>query len=269
MRPQPFLRLEWIWFVYLALFVLAVLSPSLVTHDFIGIDERHVEELLIFVFGVTGLITFSIYQRIMERDQEQHEHAKNDYERAKRELVESYQYIGSINRKIELLKRITNQTSLKIVESDRSTKDIFHSLLANARARVNAETACIRYVDLEKMRTEHEIHSVPDAPFAFKIGNKELKKVHENKLSHAFIRSDDGQDLLVVPSDHQLKRVKAYLLFPVNAAHIEDIDMSLLKVFANQAELLHFAFKEQSLLPEEAVKTDSESQGGVGPVVKT
>lgn len=245
MKPRSLLRLEWISFVYLALFVLAVLSPSLVTNDFAGLDEKHVEELLIFIFGMTGLATFSIYQRIMERSEEEHEHAKNDYERAKRELVESYQYIGSINRKIEVLKRIANQTSLNIVDSEHAAKDIFHSLLANARSSVNAEVASIRYVDLEKLRTEHEIHSIVDPVAALKVANKDLKKLHDSGASHAFLDSEDGRTLLVVPSDHQQKTVKAYLLFHVHdESAFQDMDMSLLKVFANQAELLHYALKQ-------------------------
>lgn len=248
MKGSPYLPIEWISLVYLALFVMAVLAPSLVSHDYLGIPQQHVEEFLIFLFGLVGLATFSIYQRIMESNEKEHEDAKNEYERAKRELVESYQYIGSVNRQIEVLKRMANETSLSIVDSDRLTKDLLTSLLANAASSVGATTSFIRYVELEKLRTVHEIlHSLDGT--TIKVANRELRKVQENGASHAFIRTEDGREVLVVPSDHQGKAIKAFLLVVADPSKAATIDTSLLKVFANQAQLLHHTLKEQSKLP--------------------
>lgn len=246
MKSGSVLRLEWISLVYLALFVFAVLSPSLVTRGIFGIDERHVEEVMIFLFGIVGLATFSIYQRIMERNEKEHEDAKTEYERAKRELVESYRYIGAINRQIEVLKRVTNQTSLNIVVNDRLSKDLLSSLAANTAACVGAKMALIRYVELEKLRTHHEVlHTVGGSQQPFKIHNRDLKKLHDAGASHAYLRSDDGQEILVVPSDHETAAVKAYLLILPESAHATAADTSLLKVFANQAQLLHYTLEEQ------------------------
>lgn len=267
MKSGSLLRLEWISLVYLALFVLAVLSPSLVTRGIFGIDERHVEELMIFVFGIVGLATFSIYQRIMERKEKEHEDAKNEYERAKRELVESYRYIGAINRQIEVLKGITNQTSKNIVEQHHLSKELLASLVANAAASVGAKTALIRYVELEKMRTHHEVlHTIGDAK-PFKIHNRDLKKIHEAGASHAYLRSDEGNEVLVIPSDHETAAVKAYLLVLPEDAQATSADTSLLKVFANQAQLLHHALEEQvkiSSSPLELIEaTKSQVRGDV------
>jgi hypothetical protein len=85
---QP--RLEWISLVYLALFVLAVLSPSIVTTGHFGFSEKRIEEALIFIFGIVGLATFALYQGLIEKKEKEHEEAKGEYERAKRELIESY-----------------------------------------------------------------------------------------------------------------------------------------------------------------------------------
>lgn len=246
MRSRFLIRLEWISLVYLALFVLAVLSPSLVTRDVVGIDERHVEEILIFLFGIVGLATFSIYQRLMERREKEHEDAKNEYERARRELIESYQYIGSINRQIELLKRLANQTSQTIIESSKLNKDLLASLLANAAASVNAKTAYIRYVDVERLRTVHETLHTLESQASLKLANKDLKKVHEFGATHAFMRAEDGREILVVPSDSGERKVKAYLVVATDPSRARDFDISLLKVFANQAELLHHILSSQS-----------------------
>ena len=249
-------RLEWISLVYLALFVLAVLSPSLVTKNFFGIPERHVEEFLIFLFGVVGLATFSIYQRIMEKNEKEHEDAKSEYERARRELVESYKYIGSINRQIEVLKSLANQTSQKILEKGQSSDELLKTLLASAAESAGSAAALIRYLDLERLQTKREILHSSGQAFIFKVPNKELRRIHELGLPHTCFHDEDGREIVIIPSDYKDKNVKAYLLIVVESGG-GNVDTSLLKVFVNQAEFLRRALvgQEKTLLePLELVK---------------
>jgi hypothetical protein len=260
MKIKSMVRLEWISLVYLGLFVLAVLSPSLVQKDFFGIQERHVEEVLIFIFGVVGLSIFSLYQRLIERHEREHEDAKNDYDRAKRELVESYKYIGSINRQIEVLKSVTNQTSLSIVESDHLAKDILSSIIASAAASVGASSALIRGVELDKLRTEYELYFPDGGDTSLKISNKDLFKVHETKVTHAFINSDDGREVLVVPSDRHGKDIKSYLLMLMPEKSHTQMDPSLLKVFVNQAELLRHALVKREKTPSSPIELIKETE---------
>jgi len=244
MKMKSVMRLEWISIVYLALFVLAVLSPSLVTKGYFGIDERHIEEFAIFLFGIVGMGTFSVYERVMEKKDKEHEDAKNEYERARRELVESYKYIGSINRKIEVLKGIANQTSVQIGESQRVTRELLASLLASAATSAGADHAMLRYILLENMRTEHEVMYRTGDDLQIRIPNKRLIQLVSEHVSHAFIKSDGGYDVLVVPSDHEGKSVKAFLLLVMSTEQTDDMDTSLLKVFANQAGLLYYSHAE-------------------------
>ncbi|MCR4278676.1 MAG: hypothetical protein NUV81_02095 [bacterium] len=240
MKMKSLLRLEWISLVYLVLFVLAVLSPSLVTKGYFGIDERHIEEFAIFLFGIVGMSTFSLYERIMEKKDKEHEDAKNEYERARRELVESYKYIGSINRKIEVLKGIANQTSVQIGESQRVTKELLTSLLASAATSAGAEHAMLRYILMEGVRTEHEVVYRTGDDIHIRIPNKRLIQLLDEHVPYSFIKSDGGHDVLVVPSDHEGKSVKAFLLLVVKPEPSFELDTSLLKVFANQAGLLYY-----------------------------
>lgn len=241
MRSRNLIRLEWISLVYLALFVFAVLSPSLVTKNYLGLDERHVEEVLIFLFGIVGLGTFSIYQRLMEKKEKEHESAKMDYERAKRELVESYSYIGSINRKIEVLKKLANETSLTIVERDKRAKDLYSSLVASAATSVGSPIATLRVLHLERLRTELEVHHTPTGD-PIRISNKELKKLHDTGAAHAFLPSENGGEILVVPSGRSDRPIRAFICVTTDPSiPTSEIDTSLLGVFANQAELLHYS----------------------------
>lgn len=239
MRKLP--RLEWISLLYLTLFVLAVMSPSLVRDRLFGLPESRAEELLIFTFGVCGLLTFSAYQRVMERRDREREQAFRDRDRAKQELASSYEYIGAINRQMEALKRIANQTAAGVVQEERVRKDVFQSLAGSAATFVRAKSATIRMIGWEPLRTVREFHADPAHPV--RISNKQLLRVHKERLGHAMIKDESGADILVIPSDRQTAPSMAFVLIAAEGTGGEAIDSGILKVCANQAELLHHSMR--------------------------
>lgn len=230
-------KLEWISLIYLALFVLAVLSPSIWTSGFFGLSETRLEELSIFLFGLAGLATFSVYERMVERRVKEKEEVELDYNRAKKELIESYTYIGSVNRKIELLKKATNTASLSVGDGKKQPKELFQALAQNAAASVGADFALLRFVTLAKMRTEGEFAHIANGVKTAKVPNKDLQAMIEGGVQHAFIRSEDGMEFLAVPSDRK-SDCRAFLLLHLPNDQIQEIDVSLLKVFVNQADML-------------------------------
>lgn len=234
---RPAIRLEWISLLYLALFVLAVLCPSLVTHGFFGFSEVHVEEFFIFIFGITGLATFMIYERLMESKDREHEDAVTVLDRTKRELVSSYEYIGGVNRRIEALKKLANESLSSINDQDHYRKELFRSIAANAATLVRTQHGVIRIVALSKLRTLREFSVDPNVPV--RIANKDLLETHLRDKTHAFIRDEGGQDVLVIPSSRKDMDAKAFLLLPLGNGETSEIDPEMLRVYANQAEVLY------------------------------
>lgn len=240
--PSRSNRLEWISLVYLAFFVLAVLSPSIFTRKYFGLPETTLEELTIFTFGLAGLITFALYERHMERRDKEQAEVQNEYQRAKNELMESYTYIGSINRKIDFLKKVARDTSSSLADGKRLPKELFQSLAANACAVAGAENALLRFMELERLRTEREFSSETEPQFVFRMPNRGLKEISEQGLPQAVLQSEDQRDILVIPSDHGVGAFKAYLLIHLGQKSNPEIDMSILKIFVNQAEVLYRNF---------------------------
>ena len=237
MRIRPN-RLEWIYLVYLVFFVLAVLSPSIYTSGYFGLSETALEEITIFAFGMAGLLTFAAYEHLMERNDVEQEQVETDYKRAKSELIEAYTYIGAINRKIELLKKTTNAASLQIAGGKQNARELFQAVAANAAAAAGASSVLLRVVELPKLRTDREYVHHSDKGIVFRVSNKDLRSVHDQGATHAFLRSEDGREVLVVPSD-RTGDFKAYLLLVWSGHEVPELDHSLLKVFANQAEMLY------------------------------
>ena len=231
-------RIEWISLVYLIFFVLAVMTPSIVPADVFDIPQQHIEEVLIFLFGLGGLGTFTLYERLMERRTKERDEAVQSAERAMKELVESYRYIGSVNRQIDVLKKHVNETTMELTGKRAYWKDLLQSLAANAAACTNARVVLIRFVELEKLRTDREVYHHLEGKKSIKISNRELREIHEQGTSHSILQSD-GSRILVVPSDKRDSPIKAYLLFELTKDHTDDLEVPLVKVFANQAELIY------------------------------
>ena len=232
-------RIEWISFLYLVFFVLAVLSPSLYERGYFGLSEQALEQATIFLFGMAGILTFTWYERHVERREAEAKKIETDIQRTKADLLESYNYIGSVNRKIELLKRLANDTSLTLVDRKRLPRELLQAIAQNALMAVGAESVLIRIMDRSTLRTEAEIQADSKQKQVFRVPNRELKAIDESHVSHAFLLTEDKRDVLAVPSDAYTPNSKAYLLLFLPTQHIPEIDISLLKVLVNQAEMVH------------------------------
>ena len=203
------LRLEWISLITF-FFVLAVASPSLIRRDFFGVSEDHVEEIFIFFFGLSGLVTFSLYEHLFEKKEKEQAIVETNLDKTKRELVASYEYIGAVNRQLDALKNLANETAGSIDTEDRMRKELFRSIIAGAAALVRSEHGAIRFVSLNKLRTIKEFLIDPNMGIA--ISNRDLLEVHLRDHSHHFIRDDRGRDILVIPSSRKDMDAKAFLL---------------------------------------------------------
>lgn len=243
--PRP-LRLEWIYLVYLVCFAFAVLSPSIYTKGYFGLSETILEELTIFIFGLAGLLVFTTYERLMEGREREQEQVQGDYLRLKSELIESYAYIGSVNRKLELLKRMANDASVGL-GTKKVARELFGALVSHAAAAADAQAVLLRFVELPHLRTDREFFHVVQGGAPVRVANKDLRTISEQGLSHAFIRCEDGRDVLVVPSDMP-RESRAFLLFAWKKDALPELDVSLLKVFVNQAESLN----QRLFTPEKA-----------------
>lgn len=255
-------KFQWISLTYLLLFMLAVFSPSLVGKEYFGISEANVEELLIFLFGLSGIAIFMLYERLMEKKEKENQEMLDACDHAKKELVSSYQYIGSINRQLDLLKKSINDTSVSMYEQHKLGKELLYSLVTAASASFGGTPTLLRFVNLEKLRTESEFthpnSSLGRLPFT--VSNKDLKMAHEQGAVTRV--TTDKVQLVLVPSDRRNGDIKAFLAVQETVSNSEH-DASLLKVFVNQAELIY-----RGLQGEEAIKTEPAPLDQVEAVTK-
>ncbi len=231
--------MEWISLLYLAFFVLAVISPSLYTRGAFGLREAWLEQITIFLFGLAGILTFTFYERLMEKREKEASLAQGDMERMKAELLDSYTYIGSVNRKMELITRLANDASAHFVDKKQLPKELLQGVVQGALAATGAESGLLRIVHRESLRTEREIQVDAREKRVFQIANRELRALDDQKTSHAFLATDKGLDVLAIPSDAYTSETKAYLLLILPRQYVSEVDIPLLKVLVNQTEMIH------------------------------
>jgi hypothetical protein len=237
-------KFQWISLAYLLLFMLAVFSPSLVNKDYFGIIEANVEELLIFLFGLSGIAIFMLYERLMEKKEKENQEMQSACESAKKELVSSYQYIGSVNRQLEVLKKLVNDTSVSMYDQVKLSKDLLKSLVTAASVSFGGAPTLLRFVHLEKLRTDREfVHPNGNTNVAlpFKVSNKDLKNAHD--LGEVTRITYEDKSLVLVPSDRRNGDLKAFLVVQDASQEGVEFDASVLKVFVNQAELVYRALR--------------------------
>jgi hypothetical protein len=253
MQQERSKKFQWISIVYLVLFVLAVFSPSLIQQEYLGFQEHHIEEALIFLFGLAGISIFMLYERMMEKKEKEHLAVMDACDRARRELVSSYQYIGSLNRQMDTLKKLANDTSISIFEQDQLSKDLLDSLVRSASGALGGAPSLLRVIRLDKLRTEHEVfHDMTtnkNVP-TLRIANKELKQIHDQKKLYHFFTAD-GHRFVAVPSDRHSGDHKAFLISKLKDGQEEVFDHSVLKVFVNQAELIYRVLQKRGQLNAE------------------
>jgi len=258
-------KFQWISLIYLILFVLAVFAPSLVTHPYFGLSEQYIEELLIFLFGVTGVVIFMFYEKLIKAKEDEDKQIKSNWKKTKGELLSSYQYIGSLNRKIDSLKQLVNDTSLSINEQKTSIKTLLLTIAGAASSNLYNSPVMIRCVLFSKLRTEHEV-VLNNKKVKFNVPNKELHNIYKNKLSHSIITNDQGTQFLIIPSEHTDTEKKVFLIFAYDKDLVKEFDITIFKVFANQAEVVYHIFKQDNAQKSVLRMIDSATENVIGEV---
>jgi hypothetical protein len=194
----------------------------------------------------------------MEKKEEERQIAVTDLEKTRKELASSYEYIGAINRRIEALKKLTNETVSAISDSERQERELFRSIIAGAATHARVQRGGIRFVSLQKLRTKKEYMLDPEQ--TIRVPNRDLLEVHTRNKTHAFIRDENGSDVLIVPSSHNGTESKAFLLLPMSSATLADIDPDMLRVYVDQAEVLYRLLANRGAMAQVPSLDQSETE---------
>jgi len=220
------------YWIYFIIFTIAVLVPDIVSQGVFFFSENNVEEIIIFLLGITGFILFVIKERQASVQKKEREESLRQLERASKDLIESYSYIGEVNRKMDILLQISLGLMDRSVLDRRKEKEIYQSIINAASFIMKAECACLKFVNNHKDRIEKESR-VNECRCNFK--NAELFKLDEN------LNVFKKENFLIITSRETIRSVKSCLLIKGYDEKEERIpnNTGIIKALASQALFIY------------------------------
>jgi len=221
------------YWIFLVLFITAVLVPDIIRSPVYFVAEERAEEILIFILGMIAFLTFINNERKIAHQKKEKEKAEKKIDQTVKDLVDSYSYIGEVNRKMDILMGVALGLSDRSALDKKKENEIYLSILNAATFLLKAEGAMLRFVNIESGRTEKEI-KLPETG-KMTVANKSLTGMEEN------INMKKQKGLIIISSSQKINSIKCFL-----AAHNYDENeenkpknIEILKLFASQAIFLY------------------------------
>lgn len=220
------------YWIYLIIFVLAVLTPEAINHGVSFLGEEDVESLLVFCFGAFGFAIYLIKEKALVRVFKEKLHLQKQANIITRDLSDSYSYIGEMNRKLDIVKdlifRLPNDTAEVMKGEDRRDTGIYRSVLETVLLLSRADAVSIRFVNLKTKTLEKKVGNGDQKYFSF----FEEKPVLQSKKIFS-----EKNNCVIVRSPQQACGVVALIIFPKTSNHIEDVEV--FKMVASEALFLY------------------------------
>lgn len=211
-------------FIAVALVALLVLHPHLTMHLPEGY-RAFAESLLNALIAGSGALAYYVHRRRLRESADK--------------IARSYQYIGSIHRRIPLLSDMTTKLISQRGGNGEERKKAFNSLLNTAVISVaRADWGVLRFVETRKMRTVREFRSASSSA-------SPLSSIPNKALTEGGKKLETGHFLFRTSDRHA--SIQAFLILPA-MSDISDRE-PLLQSVADQAQLLYAYLFPDSFYP--------------------
>jgi len=202
------------YWLYLLIFITVVMVPDIFKDNFLGMSHERVEEVAIFLLGSFGILLFIFKEKQIALEKKEKEKEQRRLQQTAKDLIESYSYIGEINRKMDLLMQIGMGLSDRTNLTEKHEKDIYRSITESATFLLKAECATLVFFDITSKRViKHICHndkcgSLDKNPELFSMEEDVfMKQVGESIIfcSHKIIDNVRGYVIVKTFDDFQAK----------------------------------------------------------------
>ncbi len=143
------------YWLFLVIFVVTIMIPDVVRNGAFGLPEERIEEFLIFVMGMTGFLFFILKEHQLEVQRKEKLREQRRLQQTSKDLVDSYSYIGEVNRKMDMLMQIGSNLSESAVDK----REIFDNILEAATFLLKGTAASIIFYNVKTEKIVKEICS--------------------------------------------------------------------------------------------------------------
>jgi len=222
------------YWLFLIIFIVAVMVPDIIHVDIFGLPHEKIDELAIFLLGMFGFLFFILKEHQLAVQQKDKEREQRRLQQTAKDLVESYSYIGEINRKMDILMQIGIGLSERPNLNKAKESEIYKSILDSANFLLKANCSTLRFVNIKTSRTIKEVSS-DEKCVIFK--NADLLKMGDN----VHIKHFKDAEVIVVCSHRIINDIRTYLIinFFDEAQGKDNNNQEILKYLVSQALFLY------------------------------
>jgi hypothetical protein len=153
--------------------------------------------------GSSSFLIFIFREHQLDEERKEKEIKSRHLDQTGKDLVESYSYIGEVNRKIDILLNIALGFSSSTNINKKEVKEVFDSVVKAASVIMKADSSSLRFVDLKTGKT---IESIILNGKNISIKNEKLTEIKDN------INIKKESNILIISSPNQIHDVRGYLL---------------------------------------------------------
>ncbi len=118
--------------IYILLFVLIVLTPHFGIGHFFLISKQYAQSLVMVVLFAVAYGVYLLHRRDLRRAEEEKQKLQNKFSFSSERLNDAYKYIGSVNRRLSLLRAVSTDLLDRPKETKKGRRSIFEELLMTA-----------------------------------------------------------------------------------------------------------------------------------------
>lgn len=225
------------YWIYLIIFIIIVLTPEIVKQGYFFLNEEQSEEVFILLLGMIIVLIFLWKERQLKLNLKEKNKIQKEFSRISKDLKESYSYIGETNRKLDILKNIALGFP-KLSGSLLPNKiRVYDTIIEAVKILGKTNKFSIRLIDDVSNNTKKEFKG--NLKIMFKIKNNSLKLMGKED----FFKNDD---YFIFRSPQKIDDARAYIIIQKEKNNqIEDPE--LMKTLATQTLFLYTLLKKSSI----------------------
>ena len=221
--------------IYLLLFIGLIIQPHVIKGHILGLPESIVESIGTIVLLLLGYIAYQLHQYAVGKKQKEMNKLTQKLDVSSKRLLESYEYIGLVNRKLPIMENITSDL-LERTSSDKKAKvQVFSDLLAAAAGIVRVDWGMFRIINIETGSTTKEF-----------VGSGKKYAILKTRISNKELLACDGEgrqayslgEVTVLRTSDMKTEEQTFLILPKVDSNLND-NISLIQNLTDQAQLFY------------------------------
>lgn len=206
-----------LYWIYLFFFVLAVLAPILLTRGYFVLPEEELESLIILFLGMAGFFVYFAKEKALFRLLRERLSLQKTTNNIQRDLFESYSYIGTMNRKQEIVKEMLFDLSVRTANDSRYCDLWYRKILQTALELARVDAGSLRFVDVRKrILLDHYEEGVRGNEYYVDLVPDTI--LDQNKLFFEY------KGCYLVRSPRLSDGVVVFLVIPKQVNHFDDVE---------------------------------------------